>query len=205
MRPAAWLLAGALLAGASPAAPAVESVPNGVFLVAKREMRDPNFRQTVVLVTQPAQGGPFGVIINRPLSYRLNEAFPGHDALKGRADTLYAGGPVARQGLVFLVRTTKPPRRATPVLKDVYFTSDADWIDELLKRPGATRDLRVFAGYAGWAPGQLQHEIERGDWYVLPADAKTVFEADPAAIWPALIARATQKRARSGAAARAPA
>ena len=180
---------------------AAEMPANGIFLVAKRDLRDPNFKETVVLVTHPQRGGPYGVIINRPLGQPLSEVFPEHETLKGRKDVLFFGGPVAREGLVFLVRAPKPPPRAVPVLQDVYFTSDPDWIDGLLKRPEPTRGLRVFAGYSGWAPGQLQSEIARGGWYVLPADAETVFEMESSRIWPELIGRATTRHTRAAPAA----
>lgn len=178
-------------------AAAAEGPANGVFLVAKRDLLDPNFRETVVLVTHPQRGGPWGVIINRPLDHRLSEVFEEHETLKKRKDVLFFGGPVAREGLVFLVRAAKPPPRSVQVLQDVYFTSDPDWIDGLLKRPDPTRGLRVFAGYSGWALGQLQSEIARGGWYVVPADAATVFEKDPARIWPELIQRATTRQTRA--------
>src|SRR5687767_11870983 len=129
-----------------------EMVANGIFLIAKREMKDPRFQQTVILVTQPPQGGPFGVIINRPLDTLLSEVFPEQATLKGRKDVLYFGGPVAREGLMFLVRAPKPPGRAVHVLKDVYFTGDVSSIETFLKRPDPVRALRVFSGYAGWGP-----------------------------------------------------
>jgi putative transcriptional regulator len=170
---------------------AAETVANGIFLVAKREMRDPRFHQTVVLITQPPEGGPFGVIVNRPLERTLSEVFPEQGTLKGKKDVLYFGGPVTREGLMFLVRSPKPPGRSVHVLKDVYFTGDLNWIEAQLKRSDPARGLRVFSGYSGWGSGQLQNEIERGDWHVLPADAETIFEKDPARIWPELIRRAT--------------
>jgi putative transcriptional regulator len=176
-------------------ATAAEKDANAIFLVAKREMRDARFRETVVLVTQPLQGGPWGVIVNRPLETRLAEIFTDHESVKKSKDVLYFGGPVMPDGLVFLVRAAKPPPRSVPVLKDVYFTGDVDWIDEQLKRPDPTRGLRVYAGYAGWGEGQLQNEIARGDWLVVPADAATVFDKDPVLVWPALIQRATGKQA----------
>jgi putative transcriptional regulator len=169
---------------------------NGIFLVAKREMRDPRFQETVVLVTQPPQGGPFGVIVNRPLPRLLSEVFTQHPALKGRKDVLFRGGPVAPDSPIFLVRTSQPPTRSVHVLPDVYFVGDADWIDALLKRPDPTRGVRVFAGYSGWAVGQLQNEMQRGDWYVLPADAETIFEKDVARIWPDLVQRASARPTR---------
>ena len=173
---------------------AADDAANAIFLIAKRELGDPNFRETVVLVTHPREGGPWGVIINAPLDRRLTEVFPEHESLKPRKDVLYFGGPVQREGLVFLVRSFKPPPRSVQVLRDVYFTGDVDWIDGQLKRPNPTRGLRVYTGYSAWAPGQLQKEIERGSWYVLPADAETVFEKESHRIWPELVERAATQR-----------
>lgn len=183
-----------LVAFATPAG-AAENDANAIFLVASSSLRDPNFRETVVLVTHPREGGPWGVIINRPLDHRLSEVFTEFEALKDRTDSLFFGGPVAREGLMFLVRLSQPPRRAVAVLRDVYFISDIETIEKLFRRREPTQGLRVYAGYSGWAPGQLQREIARGGWHVLPADAAMVFETDPARVWPELIKRATTKRA----------
>ena len=182
-------LAAAIPAGAAETA-------NAIFLVAARELADPNFEKTVVLVTQPPRGAPFGVIINRPLTDRLSDVMPDQPSLKGRKDVLFFGGPVSRQGLVFLVRSANPPPEALLALPNVYFTADTDLIESLLQRPDPLEGLRVYAGYSGWAPGQLQRELERGGWYVVPADAATVFDKDPKSIWPELIERATIKSTR---------
>jgi putative transcriptional regulator len=184
------------LAALSPPAFPAEGVANAIFLVASTSLKEPTFRQTVVLVTQPARGGPWGVIINRPLEQRLGEVFTEYETLKDRKEVLHFGGPVQRDGLVFLVRTSAPPPRAAPVLHDVYFVSDLDWIDGLFRRPEPTQGLRVYHGYSAWAPGQLQKELERGGWHVVPADAATVFDTDPARIWPELIQRAGTKQTR---------
>ena len=172
-----------------------EDMANAIFLVASSELKERTFRETVVLVTQPPRGGPWGVIINRPLVQRLSEVFTEYETLKDRKDVVHFGGPVQRDGLVFLVRTSEPPPLAVPVLKDVYFVSDLDWIDGLFRRPVPTRGVRVYYGHSGWAPGQLQNELERGGWHVVPADAETVFDKDPARIWPELIKHAGAKRA----------
>ncbi|HSC94958.1 MAG TPA: YqgE/AlgH family protein [Burkholderiales bacterium] len=173
---------------------AVEGEANAIFLVASPELLDPNFRETVVLVTHPREGAPWGVIINRPLDHPLSDVFTDIETLKGSKDVLFLGGPVAHERLVFLVRTSQPPARAVEVLRDVHFVGDIEWIEGLLRRSEPTSGLRVYAGYAGWAPGQLQAEIARGGWRVWPADAATVFDTDPAAIWPELIKRSTTKR-----------
>jgi putative transcriptional regulator len=175
-------------------APAAGSDANAIFLVASPELLDPNFRETVVLVTHPREGPPWGVIINRPLEHPLSEVFTEIETLKGRKDVLYFGGPVAHERLVFLVRTSQPPPRAVEVLRDVHFVADVEWIEGLLRRTEPARGLRVYAGFAGWAPGQLQGEIARGGWRVWPADAATVFDTDPARIWPELIKRSATKR-----------
>jgi putative transcriptional regulator len=176
---------------------AAEAQANAIFLVAKRDLSDPNFRETVVLVTHPPQGGPFGVIVNRPLGERLSDVFPDQPSLKGRKEVLYFGGPVGRQGLVFLVRSPKPPQGVMMVLRDVFFTSDVELIEKLLQRKDPLAGLRIFAGYSGWAPGQLQNEIARGGWHVVPADAESVFDKDPARLWPELIERATTRQTRA--------
>jgi putative transcriptional regulator len=178
-------------------AAAAEPLANGVFLVAARNMRDPRFKESVVLITHPQGSGPFGVIINRPLAYRVSALFPGNDTLQGRDDVVYFGGPVRRRVVIFLVRSNEAPPHAAHVLADVYITQDFDWIDAKLKDEHALPGLRVYAGYAGWALGQLQNEIARGGWHVVPADAKTIFEKDPATIWPELIKRASQRMTRS--------
>ena len=177
-----------------PAAALAAEVPaNGIFLIASRDLRDPNFRETVVLVTQPSQGGPFGLIINRPLPHRLSELFPEYEALRERDSVIHFGGPVERDGIVFLVRAKTPPPSATRVLEDVYILTDMNAALDLLENP-QPENTRVFAGYSGWAPGQLQSELQRGGWHVLPADAAMVFDRKAEEIWPALIERASLRR-----------
>ena len=193
MRRSTFVLFISFLLCATPV-PAADREASGIFLVATREMQDPNFRETVVLVTQPRQGPPWGVIINRPLTLLLSDVLPDQPSLKGRKDVLFFGGPVMRQGLVFLARGSNPPEGSAAVLRDVYFTDDIDLIERLLKRPEPTRGLRIYAGYTGWGPGQLQSEIERGGWHMVPADAETIFDMDPARIWPELVKRAATER-----------
>jgi putative transcriptional regulator len=185
-----------LLLPASPAAVAAEDAANSIFLVARRGLPDPNFRETVVLVTKPRAGSPFGVIINRPLEQRLSEIFTEFETLKKRKDVIYFGGPVKPDGLVFLVRARERPARGMSVLKGVYFTSDTELIEKLLKRKNPTEGLRVFAGFSGWGPEQLQREIARGDWHIVPASAETVFRQDPSKIWEELVKRAGVHKTR---------
>ena len=190
----AWLLTG--LALGVPGATA-QARPNGVLLVARPELTDPNFVETVVLVTRHAHGGAVGVVLNRPTALTLAEAFPSNERLRGRQDVVFQGGPVARGTAVFVFRAPARPPEALHVLEDVYLSLDRGLLERLLAGPSLPA-LRVYAGYAGWAPGQLEAEIHGGGWHVLDPDAATIFEADPRTIWRTLLRRATSRSAQAG-------
>ena len=167
-----------------------QDLANGVFLVAQPALTEATFRRTVILITQPPQAGTIGVIINRSTEIPLREVLPDHEHLAQQPHNLHFGGPVERQGLMFLVRADTPPPRSIPVLRDVYLTGDADWVNNALATATTLSAVRVYAGYSGWAPGQLRSEIEREGWYILPADSETIFDKNPAGVWLELVKRA---------------
>ena len=170
---------------------------NGVFLVAKPDLLDPNFQETVVLITEPGVGvGPLGVIVNRPFGARLSEVVPGAPKIPEKFDAIYGGGPVARNRLLFLVRTQQRPERSLRVLADVYLSGDPAVLEQVKR--GEVTAFRAYAGYSSWAPGQLQREILIGGWYVVQADAEIIFAAEPSTIWAELIRRITTKQAALG-------
>lgn len=174
-----------------------DPLANGVLLVAKPELVDPNFRETVLLITAPVPGGgPLGVILNRPLGARLSEAWPAAGAVPEQFDRIYAGGPVARNQIIFLVRSDERIERGLRVLENVYLSGDPELLKKIVAAEVKVKSLRAYAGYAGWAPRQLQAEIAAGGWYLLPADADTIFTADAAAMWPNLIRKITLRSAR---------
>ena len=187
----------ALLLQAALAHAAQTPLANGVFLVAKPELADPNFRETVLLITQPVPGGgPLGVILNRPLAARLSTTFPEIGAVPGEFDPIYGGGPVSRNQLIFLVRTRDSGASGLRVLDDVYLSGDPGLLKRIVSGEVQVDAFRAFGGYAGWAPRQLQAEIAQGGWYMIPADADTIFSADVATMWPALIKRITRRSAQ---------
>jgi putative transcriptional regulator len=170
---------------------------NGVFLVAKPGMADPNFRETVVLITEPeVGGGPVGVIVNRPLDAKLSRIVPGLRDVPKEFDQVYLGGPVAPDHILFLVRTPQRPEHALKVLPDVYLSADRKLAEKIVGGRTTATAFRAYAGSSGWEPDQLQSEIEGGGWYVIPADADTIFSADPSNMWAALIRRATRVMAQ---------
>lgn len=186
------LLAATLWCAAYAYAADEDMLANGVLLVAKPELFDPNFRETVLLITQPVPGGgPLGVILNRPLEARLSEAWPDAGAVPEQFDQLYGGGPVGRNRILFLVRSNERIENGLRVLDDVYMSADPGLLKKIVAADVKVRSLRAYAGYAGWAPRQLQAEIVAGGWYMLPADADTIFSKDVATMWAELIKRIT--------------
>jgi putative transcriptional regulator len=183
----AWLLALALAAAPALAA---ETLAPAIFLVAKPELMDPNFAQSVVLVVFPKDAGPVGVILNRPVPLTLKDVFPDEPRLRGRGDRLYFGGPVSVNALMFLCRRATAPQNAFPVVGDLYLSGDGGLLDEMLSRSEG-QVQRFFLGYSGWATQQLDFEIAEGGWYVVPADLETVLKGDPKTLWRDLLLRAT--------------
>jgi putative transcriptional regulator len=188
-----FLQAFTLLLWALPALGDTAEEKAGIFLVAKKEILDPNFRETVVLV-RPISEGAIGVIINRQTDIPLSKLFPDDPVLKGSDNNVYFGGPVYPRSLVFMFRSNEQPRWSLHIMDDIYLGLSLDLLQELLSNPEPTRQLKVYAGHSGWGQGQLQNEIERGDWYVVPADAGVIFEMEPEKIWPELIKRATTRK-----------
>lgn len=182
------LLLAALLGTAPLAAAQSDKSPNGVFLVAAPGLADPNFRRSVVLVTQAPDGNTVGFIVNRPGRRSLAQILPENEVLKRFTEPLYLGGPVDAAGLFAVFRAKENPQGALRVLGDVSFALNPAVVETLLYAP--PERVRFFNGYSGWAPGQLAVEVARGGWYVLNADADTVFRTDMDKLWDELVRRA---------------
>lgn len=169
--------------------PAGAELAKGKFLIASRDLRDPNFSETVVLLVDYERGGAMGLIINRPTEVKLAEAFPDMTGVQGRSDRVYIGGPVARGHMLLLIQSDTPPEESRHVFENVYVSSSRAGLERMIDGAKPGERFRVYAGYAGWAPGQLDQEIFRGNWHLLQADAETIFEKASSDIWPELINR----------------
>jgi putative transcriptional regulator len=173
-----WFLLVVLVSASAMAQPQAES-PNAILLIAKPELLDPNFRETVVLVTQAVDASTVGVILNRPTAAKHSQT----------GETLYFGGPVMREVIVALFRAERAPdASAFAVLKGVYLTMHPQNIEPLLEQ--RTGNYRLYSGFSGWAPGQLENEMQRDGWYLLPASAELVFRKDTAGMWQELARKA---------------
>lgn len=167
--------------------------PSAIVLTARDGLPDPNFESSIVLVANNVASGPFGIILNRPTRVTLGQLFPDIANMPLHDERVYFGGPVEIGALSFLVRSPTPPEHAVQIVADVYLSRDRDLLRTLLEH-GATRDtVRVFIGYAGWEPDQLENEIGRGDWKGTPATADTIFAPGPEHPWPAPAAPETRR------------
>ena len=172
--------------------------PNGVFLVAKPELLDPNFSRTVVLVTQTEDFSTAGVIINRPTTLKLSDFLADSKLETGKyRDPVFLGGPVMRQALIAVFQSETPPAApAFHVLRKLYMTMHTDNVKALLASDD--RRYRLYAGFSGWAPRQLESEFNREGWFVLPADEDTVFRTDMDGLWEELVQRAQARKTGAG-------
>lgn len=156
----------------------------GVFLYAAPEIMGPSFAESVVLLVRHEPEGSLGLIVNRPTKIPLREALRELGELRDLEVLLYFGGPVQPDAVLGLVRSAQRIDGATRVLPDVYFSAGLGPLKAAARQPEAASRLRVYAGYAGWGPGQLADELRQGAWVVAPADARSIFTADPSSLWP---------------------
>jgi len=164
-------------------------------LVSLAGLPDPNFRETVVLVTHEEGAEATGVIVNRPTNRSLAELLPS-ERFKSFKEPIFFGGPVAPQGLFAVFQAERFSGAAVAMLPGLYLAVAPESLDALLNKPPPK--IRFFSGYSGWAPGQLRGELDRGDWLLVDADADTVFLKDTSRLWQDMVRRASAVRADSG-------
>lgn len=161
----------------------------GMFLVAKRALYDPNFAQSVVYLVEHGQHGTLGLIVNRSSGISLSEAVPDIEDKQAAAHTMYYGGPVGIPMILMLVRSKSATEGMTHIVDDVYISSDRGVLDRVLAAKKINSELRFYIGHSGWAAGQLDFELLRGDWYVVAADTDAIFSNDTDSLWSRLIER----------------
>jgi putative transcriptional regulator len=157
----------------------------GHLLIAGPSLIDPNFWRTVILVGEHSEEGALGVVLNRASEATVDEAVPELTALVDDIGVMHVGGPVQPSAIVVLADFTEPERAGSLVLDSVGFLPaevDPDSLGEL-------RRARVYAGYAGWGPGQLDGELEEGSWIVEPALVQDVFTEEPESLWSDVLKR----------------
>jgi putative transcriptional regulator len=162
----------------------VESL-QGHLLIASPSLVDPNFRRTVVLVTEHNDDGAAGLVLNRPSPAPVAEIVPLLEPLVDDGDQVWVGGPVQPNAVLVLGEFLDPDEAAVPLFGSLGFPS----LDEPDDVAALTSRRRVFAGYAGWGAGQLEDELERDDWIVEPSQPDDAFTDEPARLWADVLRR----------------
>lgn len=161
----------------------------GQLLVASPSLTDPNFRRTVVLICEHSDEGALGLVLNRATPLAADEAAPELADVLGDGAKLHTGGPVQPQSVVLLAEFTDaiehPGERLFVTGAVGLVLQDA----ELGELESTAERARAFLGYAGWAPDQLEGELERDDWIVVPAEPEDAFTEDPEALWAQVLLR----------------
>ncbi len=153
----------------------------GCLLVSEPFMIDPNFRRTVILITEHNDKGTVGFVVNKELT-----VFP-HKAISSFPEfgrKLLLGGPVQRDNLFFIHTIGKKIEGASKVAPGLWWGGDYDQIKELVKSGKANEDnVRFIVGYSGWEPGQLDQELSTNSWIITKASKEYVFGSEPEALW----------------------
>jgi putative transcriptional regulator len=158
----------------------------GRLLVATPLLEDPHFARTVVYLLEHDGGGTVGVVLNRPSHTPVGQVLPvWHSAVSGPA-VVFGGGPVQPDGALCLALLDNDGPGVRRVVDGVG-TVDLD--GDVTVITGLTRRLRVFAGHAGWSPGQLDDEIAEGAWWAVPGSPDDLFSVEPQGMWRAVLRR----------------
>jgi putative transcriptional regulator len=157
----------------------------GQLLIAGPGLVDPNFWRTVVLVVEHSDEGALGLVLNRPSETTVGEAVSELERLLEVDDPLYVGGPVQPSALIVLAEFDQPSEAALIAFEDVGVLASGAQEDPNL----SVRRGRAFVGHAGWGPGQLDDEVERGDWILEPAQREDAFTGAPLELWSQVLTR----------------
>ncbi|MEO6570046.1 MAG: YqgE/AlgH family protein [Ilumatobacteraceae bacterium] len=161
------------------------SVPTkGRLLIATPPLDDPNFDRTVVYMLEHHDDGALGVVINRPTDEGLAEPLERWDDLQAPPASIFHGGPVEPDALIALALAKQPVVEPSDELSPVSgLVASADLTTDPAVVAASVVAVRIFRGYAGWGPGQLEGEIDAGAWLVLDAQPHDVFAAEPDDLW----------------------
>ena len=158
----------------------------GSFLVAAIHLRDPNFFRSVVLILEHNSEGAMGLIVNRPSPMTIAGALSQYGPVECGEAPVYVGGPVEPTSLYILHNSVKLGQTDQEIAPGIFLTGSEDSFDQVVrseKKSETAIKFRLLSGYSGWGGGQLESELDRGDWHTVPADGPLILEEDPYGIW----------------------
>ena len=168
----------------APAATADAKALTSILVIGRPELPDDDFADSVILVMNNLGPGTAGLILNRPTTVEVSQLFPDVKRLAQLHDRVYFGGPVEFGAVWFLLRAATPPAHAIEACDGVYLSADRKLLLKLLGRDRPMEGLRIFIGHSAWAPGQLEAEIDDGDWTLDRARPDAIFNGKSEHPWP---------------------
>ncbi len=174
---------------------AAQEMGSAKVLVARRQLTDPFYRHTVLLVRSIGNEQHIGLILNRPTKVTLGQLFPEHGPSKKVPDPVYVGGPSNATVLFAIVQSkTSPGGKSLRLQPDLYLAFEGDTVDRVIEKDPA--HARFLAGLVTWQPGELADELRRGAWFVMDADPSIVLRKPTEGMWEELV-RLAEMRANA--------
>jgi putative transcriptional regulator len=164
-----------------------KSLRAGQVLVASRNLGDPHFAKTVILLVHYDAQGVLGLVLNHRTDVPLSRVLDSFKAAKDRSDPVYLGGPLETAAVFALLQSPAKAEGAEHIFGGVYLINSKPLFEQTISAQPKPDVFHVYLGYAGWTQGQLQQEVELGAWFIFPPEAGTVFNADPDVLWPEMI------------------
>lgn len=168
----------------------------GKILVAPPDQADPTFGRSVILLVQYDSTGALGLMVNRRTTLPVSAALKGLKSAEKVSAPVFVGGPVQLETVFALARGPQKPDGATRVLNDLYFLASKTALEKAVGEASDPQKLRIYVGYCGWGPGQLDNEVRLGAWYIFRGSSALAFDDKPATLWPRLIGSPNEQVAR---------
>jgi len=193
------LAAGFLLAAATCQAQSMRpgDLAQGKIIVTPRDSADPHFANSVIVLARYGPTGALGLMIHFKSDLTIQKALAGLKGIGQRNDPLFVGGPVEIPVVLALLRSKTAPQLGSQVIGNLYLMASKQSIGAALAEGRPASDLRVFIGYSGWGPGQLENEVRRSGWFIFDYDEAIVFDDHPGTLWDRMIGK-TEKRIALG-------
>ena len=173
-----------------------EDLAPGKILVATRHGTDGLFAKSVILLVRYDHTGALGLMVNHRTTMPISRALSELKVAEGHSDPIFVGGPVELGTIFALARAAHKPNGARAVIGDIYFISTKSALEKALGGASNPSGLRIYAGYCGWGPQQLEHEVLRGSWYIFSRSEDVSFDAKPATLWSRLISKTERQFVR---------
>lgn len=160
-------------------------VAPGSFLAAGPELTDPNFVRSVVLICRHDEEGAYGLVVNRPSDVRACDVLTGHAGLAKSSARMFVGGPVSLEALQVLHRVPEHVSGGESIAPGLWIGGDLDELARYITAfpDAAERNVRMFMGYSGWGPAQLEYELAAFSWLPAPCRLSSIFAPDPRNAW----------------------